>query len=433
MKYKTYFFQKILTLILSLCFSRSSAKWRLGNREEVRSYNIYAVASNYMKKRKLLITNTALLGTAAIALTACNSAPGEQLTKAYSNLETVKSFEATTKLSFKDIKIDAAESDPEMQQVVDVLKNSSLTMDTKYDQKTKKQEVVLNIKAKMGMMALDAKVPMLFDEKANTFYIEADSLVDNISPFLQGSGIDISKFKGKTISIDLNELAKDDPELQKELDAMKNSQDTAQLQENMRKELEKLLKDKSEDDFKEEDGKITVNFSDKEVKGLIDNYLKEADLTAEEREEFDKALNDSNAKFSGLTLTSEVDGDQLVSDSGKFSMTAEPEGDKVSMDFTFSSKYNDNLPKSSNVKVNMNVESEDGGGTFAIDTKTNYKSVNKDVKFTVDTKKENLITTDELEQYFMPATPEVPATGEETPATPEAPATGEETPATSAQ
>jgi hypothetical protein len=306
-------------------------------------------------------------------------------------------------------------------------------MDTKYDQKTKKQEVVLNIKAKMGMMALDAKVPMLFDEKANTFYIEADSLVDNISPFLQGSGIDISKFKGKTISIDLNELAKDDPELQKELDAMKNSQDTAQLQENMRKELEKLLKDKSEDDFKEEDGKITVNFSDKEVKGLIDNYLKEADLTAEEREEFDKALNDSNAKFSGLTLTSEVDGDQLVSDSGKFSMTAEPEGDKVSMDFTFSSKYNDNLPKSSDIKVNMNVKSEDGGGTFAIDTKTNYKSVNKDVKFTVDTKKENLITTDELEQYFMPATPEVPATGEETPATPEAPAAGEETPATSAQ
>ncbi|MCF2132403.1 hypothetical protein L1I79_39230, partial [Strepomyces sp. STD 3.1] len=226
---------------------------------------------------------------------------------------------------------------------------------------------------------------------------------------------------------------KDDPELQKELDAMKNSQDTAQLQENMRKELEKLLKDKSEDDFKEEDGKITVNFSDKEVKGLIDNYLKEADLTAEERKEFDKALNDSNAKFSGLTLTSEVDGDQLVSDSGKFSMTAEPEGDKVSMDFTFSSKYNDNLPKSSNVKVNMNVDSEDGGGTFAIDTKTNYKSVNKDVKFTVDTKKENLITTDELEQYFMPATPEVPATGEETPATPEAPAAGEETPATSAQ
>lgn len=296
------------------------------------------------------------------ALSACGKSAKETVVSSTETMLNAKQMEASGKISFK---FDSTQKGltAEDKAAMEMLKNVSITYDSKSDKEKKQDEVTIGANIKTDALKMDLSIPMFMDENKKAFYVKAN----NLKSILQMAGIPGDSFAaidGKVIKLDMDQLGAEDVK------------ESAKLQEKVNKALLDAIKALPEDKFTKEKDVYTAKLTGKDLKSVVEKIfdevstLKEFTATKEEAAEFKKELDDADFDKSSVTVSYTLDGKTIKKQDVSFHVEASnPENKKETIKFDF-------------------------------DIKSDIKSIDKPFKFTFDTSEKNIVPQAELEKMI---------------------------------
>ncbi|KOO41937.1 hypothetical protein [Priestia koreensis] len=359
-----------------------------------------------MKLTKKIATSV-VAGALTLSLAACGSdtSPKESFTQSFSQVKTPHQYKTDMSLAMK---VDGDMTDPQLQQMADVVNNSKISATSVVDDTQKKSETNLHLKVNMGGASLEGDIPMLLDEKQNKLYVGTDSLVKNLSQFIPIP----PELAGKLLEVDLDDqqTAQSIDGLPTELSAYIQS---PEFQKDAVKEFDNVLKNKKESEFtKDSDGNITVTVTKKDLIQYVKNVVKLVEKKSGEdlskqglsQEDLDKQLNKAfeSIKLEKSTVTANVDGDDLKSHVINVKATILDPEDKskelAKINVKFDIAYNkDGYPTTQNVTLKGDLLDPKGNMKFELTSKTKNSNFGKKQTFKIDPSKEETITPEQIE------------------------------------
>lgn len=296
------------------------------------------------------------------ALSACGKSAKDTVVSSTETMLNAKQMEASGAISFK---FDSNQKGltAEDKATMEMLKNVSITYDSKSDKDKKQDEITIGANIKTDALKMDLSIPMFMDENKKAFYVKAN----NLKSILQMAGIPGDSFAaidGKVIKLDMDQLG--------EVDA----KESTKIQEKVNKALLDAIKALPEDKFTKEKDVYTAKLTGKDLKSVIEKIfdevstLKSFTATKEEAAEFKKELKDADFDKSSVTVSYTVDGKTIK---------------KQDVSFHVESQNPDN--KKETIK-------------FDFDIKSDIKSIDKPIKFTFDTSEKNIVPMAELEKML---------------------------------
>lgn len=315
-----------------------------------------------MKKKQLLKMGL-LTSVAALALAGCGLSPKEQYTKAYKDIQDVKTAELATTISF-NVETDA-ELDAETKEILAALNSVKISADTLADFEKKQYEANISASAKVGPMNASIEAPIFVDETKQKAYVKGETYSEVMNLAAGGSlGFELPEdVKGKVIAFDV-EAGKTDKKLEEEVQKLVETFVAEIPEENF------VKKDKSD--------VIALTFNGEKALDVVMKFVVDhPELLGEEyageevtEEEFKEGL----AEMKEYVNVGEVKADATIVD-GKLA------------------KEEISIP----VKVTTEGQSFD----FTLKVTNEYKNVNKPVKFTFDTSEDNVISQSEFEEVLF--------------------------------
>lgn len=309
------------------------------------------------KKGLLVVASLSLF-----ALSACGKSAKETVVSSTESILHAKQMESSGSISFK-IDSNVKDMKTEDKMAMDMLKNISITVDSKTDKDAKKDEITIGANVKTDALKMDMSIPMLMDEGKKALYVKAN----NVKSLLQLAGIpgdSFSTLEGKVIKMDMKDLGEVD------------TKESTEIQEKVQKALLDAIKALPEDKFTNEKDVYTVKLTGKDLKTVIEKVFDEMATmknftgTKQEIADFKKELKDADFDKSSLSLTYTMDGKTI---------------------------------KKQDAIIHFEVKNpKDEKETFKFDMKINadIKSIDKPIKFTFDTSEKNIVPMDELQKMI---------------------------------
>ncbi|MBO1625371.1 hypothetical protein [Bacillus arachidis] len=296
------------------------------------------------------------------ALSACGKSAKETVVSSTESILNAKQMESSGSISFK-FDSNVKDMKREDKAAMDMLKNISITVDSKTDKDAKKDEVTIGAKVKTDAMKMDISIPMFMDEGKEALYVKAN----NVKSLLQLAGVpgdSFSTLEGKVIKMDMKDLGEVD------------TKESAKIQEKVQKSLLDAIKALPEDKFTNEKDVYTVKLTGKDLKTVIEKLFDEISTmknftgTKQEIADFKKELKDANLDKSSISLIYTMDGKTIKKQDAVIHVEAKnPENEKET------------------IKFDMNIKSD-------------IKSIDKPIKFTFDTSEKNIVPMDELQKMI---------------------------------
>ncbi len=296
------------------------------------------------------------------ALSACGKSAKETVVSSTESILNAKQMESSGSVSFK-FDSNAKDMKPEDKAAMDMLKNVSITVDSKTDKDAKKDEITIGANIKTDAMKMDISIPMFMDEGKKALYVKAN----NVKSLLQLAGIpgdSFSTLEGKVIKMDMKDLGEVD------------TKESMEIQAKVQKALLDAIKSLPEDKFTKENDVYTVKLAGKDLKTVIEKVFDEMSKmknftgTKQEIEDFKKELKDGNLGKSSVSLTYTMDGNTIKKQDAVIHIEAKNPKDK-----------------NETIKFDVNIHS-------------NIKSIDKPIKFTFDTSEKNIVPMDELQKMI---------------------------------
>lgn len=309
-------------------------------------------------KKGLLIAASLSL----FALSACGKSAKETVVSSTESILNAKQMESSGSISFK-FDSNVKDMKPEDKAAMDMLKNVSITVDSKTDKDAKKDEITIGANIKTDAMKMDVSIPMFMDEGKKALYVKAN----NVKSLLQLAGIpgdSFSKLEGKVIKMDMKDLGEVD------------TKESMEIQAKVQKALLDAIKALPEDKFTKEKDVYTVKLTGKDLKTVIEKVFDEMSKmknftgTKQEIEDFKKELKDGNLGKSSVSLTYTMDGDTIKKQDAAIHVEVKNPKDK-----------------NEEIKFDMNINSK-------------IKSINKPIKFTFDVSEKNIVSMEELQKMI---------------------------------
>lgn len=309
------------------------------------------------------IGSVLVAGCSIFALTACGESASSEASvkdKIISTTKTItdaKQMEAKGTISFQ-MDQEGFTIPPEQEMAFEMIKNASITYETKSDRTAKKDEVTIGAKFKTGGLSVDFSMPVVMDEKAQAVYFGADSM----QTFFGMSGMPAEAFEqlnGKVIKADLKELGS------------KELEESTKIQKQMQEVIFKALKDVPDNAFKNEKDVYSVTLKDKDLKNIIIKAAEEMskiDSYPGNIADLKKDIKKADLGKSYISISYTLDGDTI---------------------------------KKQDVTINIDIKNDNKEPIkLKVDVKSDIKSINKPVKFTVDTSEGNVVPMEEFEQML---------------------------------
>ncbi|PFD37098.1 hypothetical protein CN285_20740 [Bacillus cereus] len=296
------------------------------------------------------------------ALSACGKSAKETVVSSTENILNAKQMESSGSISFK-FDSNAKDMKTENKAAMDMLKNISITVDSKTDKDAKKDEITIGANIKTDAMKMDISIPMFMDEGKKALYVKAN----NVKSLLQLAGVpgdSFSTLEGKVIKMDMKDLGEVD------------TKESAEIQEKVQKALLDAIKALPEDKFTKEKDVYTVKLTGKDLKTVIEKVFDEMSTmknftgTKQEIADFKKELKDVNLDKSSISLTYTMDGKTIKKQDAAIHVEAKNSKDEKEI-----------------IKFDMNINSD-------------IKSIDKPIKFTFDTSEKNIVPMDELQKII---------------------------------
>ncbi|PFS04277.1 hypothetical protein, partial [Bacillus cereus] len=234
------------------------------------------------------------------ALSACGKSAKETVVSSTESILNAKQMESSGSISFK-FDSNAKDMKREDKAAMDMLKNISITVDSKTDKDAKKDEVTIGANIKTDAMKMDISIPMFMDEGKEALYVKAN----NVKSLLQLAGVpgdSFSTLEGKVIKMDMKDLGEVD------------TTESEKIQEKVQKALLDAIKALPEDKFTNEKDVYTVKLTGKDLKTVIEKVFDEISTmknftgTKQEIADFKKELKGANLDKSSISLTYTMDG-----------------------------------------------------------------------------------------------------------------------------
>ncbi|EJQ37577.1 hypothetical protein IEE_05136 [Bacillus cereus BAG5X1-1] len=309
------------------------------------------------KKGLLVVASLSLF-----ALSACGKSAKETVVSSTESILNAKQMESSGSISIK-LDSNAKDMKPEDKAAIDMLKNISITVDSKTDKDAKKDEITIGANIKTDAVKMDISIPMLMDEGKKALYVKAN----NVKSLLQLAGIpgdSFSTLEGKVIKMDMKDLGEVD------------TKESTKIQEKVQKSLLDAIKALPEDNFTKEKDVYTVKLTGKDLKAVIEKVFDEMSTmknftgTKQEIADFKKELEGANLGKSSVSLIYTMDGTTIKKQDAAIHFEAKNPKDEKE---TF--------------KFDMNIHSD-------------IKSIDKPIKFTFDTSEKNIVPMDDLQKMI---------------------------------
>ena len=298
------------------------------------------------------------------ALSACGKSAKDTVISSTESILNAKQMESSGSISFK-FDSNTKDMTAEDKAALEMLKNVSITYDSKSDKDAKKEEATIGAKIKTDAMSMDLSIPFLLDEGKETLYVKAN----NLKSILGMVGIPaetFAKVDGKVIKLEMKDLG----------ESAVDTKESAKIQEKVNTALLDAIKALPEDKFTKEKDVYTAKLTGKDLKSVIEKVfdevskMKNFEATKQEIADFKKELKDADLDKSSISLTYTMDGKTVKK-----------------QDVAIHIEGQDSKDKKETVK-------------FDIDIKSDIKSIDKPIKFTFDTSEKNIVPMEELQKII---------------------------------
>ncbi|WP_336770202.1 hypothetical protein [Bacillus bombysepticus] len=297
-----------------------------------------------MKKLAVLATTVTL----AVGLVGCSKSPKDTFVDAHADLQKAKTYESSAKITAK---LDGA-GKPEYEQVSKVLDSAQIKFNTLANIDKEQYEVKYNLNLDQGPMKIDLAVPVYMEN--NKVYLKVDEF-EKMSSFYGGMDTP-NELKGKIIELDTGKNV--------------NQEKQKQMQEQMKDDLYKIVKDIPKEDFKKSDKAISVTIPGNKANALVEKYVKEGmkvagqEVDKETAKELEKAMKE-NLEIGNIVVNSTIEKGEVKKEVFTIPVTIKSDGEKV---------------------------------TLKLKVENTYKQFNKPVKFSFNLDKKNVIKFEDFQK-----------------------------------
>jgi hypothetical protein len=293
----------------------------------------------------------------ALTLAGCGASPKEEYNQAYQELMNAKSYEYHTNISLS-IDDDDNVMDPEVAEALDILKTSKVRTHGLVDHEKQQTEQDLSIQASVSPIELSLGFSMFTDLKEQKSYMKAEEFTQLFN--------DITTLSGFPINLTVPE------EMEGSIIELTHTQSNAQLKEktkgiatNFNDKFMKFVQELPEENFTKHEDVIKLKMDGEQLEPLILEAIEDYLVLTTTPEETKSTIEqlEEQITIGEIVCKTTIDRGQIAKE-------------KIKIPFEIKTDANP-------VDVILNVETE-------------YKNLNKAVKFSIDLDKHPIVTQEEF-------------------------------------